>query len=125
MFALDAATGEVLWHTAHEDQCGGRDFCDPGISAPATATRSAVFATAMDGILRAYDRQSGEVFWQYDTAREFEALGGATGLGGSAGGSSGPVVRDGMLYQTSGYGIYFHMPGNVLLAFRPTQEESE
>ena len=27
------------------------------------------------------------------------------------------VIHDGMLYQTSGYGIYFHMPGNVLLAF--------
>jgi hypothetical protein len=29
------------------------------------------------------------------------------------------VVYDGMVYQTSGYGIYFHMPGNVLLAFAP------
>jgi hypothetical protein len=26
-------------------------------------------------------------------------------------------VRDGMLFAASGYGIYFHMPGNVLLAF--------
>jgi polyvinyl alcohol dehydrogenase (cytochrome) len=30
---------------------------------------------------------------------------------------SGPVVADGMLYVNSGYGIYQHIPGNVLLAF--------
>ena len=29
----------------------------------------------------------------------------------------GPTFGDGMLYVNSGYGIYFHMPGNVLLAF--------
>ena len=29
------------------------------------------------------------------------------------------TIRDGMVYMTSGYGIYFHMPGNVLLAFAP------
>jgi polyvinyl alcohol dehydrogenase (cytochrome) len=27
------------------------------------------------------------------------------------------MVADGMLYVNSGYGIYFHMPGNVLLVF--------
>ncbi|MDJ0941523.1 MAG: PQQ-binding-like beta-propeller repeat protein [Woeseiaceae bacterium] len=125
MFALDAATGEVRWHTPHEDLCAGREHCDPGISAPATATTAAVFAGAMDGVLRAYDPATGEVIWSFDTAREFDALGGARGMGGSIGGGSGPVVRDGMLYQTSGYGMYFHMPGNVLLAFGPRAESSD
>lgn len=121
MFALDAASGEVLWHYAHEDLCGDREFCDPGISAPASVTDAAVFAGGMDGLLRAYDPATGEVLWQFDSSREFEALGGAKGRGGSVGGSAGPVVYDGMLYQTSGYGIYFHMPGNVLLAFAPAE----
>jgi hypothetical protein len=31
-------------------------------------------------------------------------------------------VADGMLYVNSGYGIYQHMPGNVLLAFAPKSE---
>ncbi len=119
MFALSAATGEVLWHTPHENLCGDRADCDPGISAPATATDSAVFAGGMDGMLRAYDSATGDVIWSFDTARDYDALGGAAGLGGSVGGSSGPVIRDGMLYMTSGYGMYFHMPGNVLLAFGP------
>jgi hypothetical protein len=26
-------------------------------------------------------------------------------------------VADGMIFVNSGYGIYLHMPGNVLLAF--------
>ena len=122
VFALDAATGETLWYRPHEDQCGEREFCDPGISAPATVTDAAVFAGGMDGLLRAYDPDSGEVLWRFDTSLAFSALGGETGQGGSIGGSAGPVLHDGMLYQTSGYGIYFHMPGNVLLAFGPADE---
>ena len=94
----------------------------PGISAPATATSAAVFAGAMDGVLRAYDPNSGQIIWQFDTARKFQALGGNTALGGTIGGGSGPVIRDGMIYQTSGYGMYFHMPGNALLAFGPATQ---
>lgn len=117
LFALDAASGKVLWHRAHEDRCGDRAFCDPGISAPASVTEAAVFAGSLDGLLRAYDPLTGRVLWRFDTSREFATLSGACGRGGSVGGSAGPVIHDGMLYQTSGYGIYFHMPGNVLLAF--------
>ena len=29
----------------------------------------------------------------------------------------GTIVHDGMVYVNSGYGLYFHMPGNLLLAF--------
>lgn len=119
MFALDVVTGETLWYRAHDDLCGDREFCNPGISAPATVTDAAVFAGGMDGLLRAYDPESGDVLWRFDTSQAFTALGGETAQGGSIGGSAGPVIHDGMLYQTSGYGIYFHMPGNVLLAFGP------
>ena len=34
-------------------------------------------------------------------------------------GATGPVLSGNMLFVNSGYGIYFHMPGNVLLAFGP------
>jgi polyvinyl alcohol dehydrogenase (cytochrome) len=43
-------------------------------------------------------------------------LSGERARGGSVGGP-GPVVHDGVLYVNSGYGLYFHLPGNVLLAF--------
>ncbi len=117
MFALNARTGDVAWHSPHENRCGDREHCDPGISAPATAIAGAVLAGAMDGMLRAYEAGTGKVLWEFDTARDFETLGGFTAQGGTIGGGSGPVVSDGMIYMTSGYGMYFHMPGNVLLAF--------
>ena len=33
MFALDIATGETHWYTPATDQCKGREFCQPGLSA--------------------------------------------------------------------------------------------
>ena len=33
LFALDAASGETLWHSPYENRCGDREHCDPGISA--------------------------------------------------------------------------------------------
>lgn len=39
------------------------------------------------------------------------------------GGASGAIIRDGTLFVNSGYGVYFHMPGNVLLAFAVRADE--
>jgi polyvinyl alcohol dehydrogenase (cytochrome) len=117
MHAFDIATGKPLWSTIAEDTCGDRKFCGPGISAAPTAIPGAVLAGAMDGILRAYDAATGAVLWSIDTAKDFPALGGATAHGGSMGGAAGPIFKDGMMFVNSGYGIYFHMPGNALMAF--------
>ena len=65
---------------------------------------------------RGYDAASGKVVWEYDTTDEVTGISGVKGRGGSMGGG-GPVVYDGMVYVNSGYGLYFHMPGNLLLAF--------
>ncbi len=117
MHALDAHTGEILWSNLTPDTCAGKEFCSPGISAAVTAIPGAVVAGAMDGVLRAYDAATGKVIWSFDSNRSFAALGGAEGRGGSFGGATGPVFKNGMMFVNSGYGIYFHMPGNVLLAF--------
>ena len=116
LYALDPATGRLEWSSPADDVCGGRKFCDPGILSAVTAIPGAVFAGHMDGRLRAYDSATGRVIWQYDTTRPVGGLGGASGHGGTIGGG-GPVVHDGMVYTNSGYGMFFHMPGNVLLAF--------
>jgi hypothetical protein len=34
------------------------------------------------------------------------------------------VARDGYLVVNSGYGLYFHMPGNVMLVFAAAGKES-
>ena len=118
MYALELATGKTLWFNEAQDVCDGREYCQPGLSAAATAIPGGVVSGAMDGHLRAYDRDSGKVLWDLDSAVAFEGLNGMKGQGGSFGGASGPVFKDGMLFVNSGYGIYFHMPGNVLLAYR-------
>jgi polyvinyl alcohol dehydrogenase (cytochrome) len=118
LYALDAETGAYLWKApSDETVCGDRDFCDPGISAAVTAIPGLVFAGEMDGHLRAYASDSGEVLWDVDLARSFETVNGEIARGGSMGGASGPIIHDGNVYVNSGYGLYFHMPGNVLLAF--------
>ena len=76
----------------------------------------AVIAGHMDGRLRIYARDDGRVLWETNTLREYETESGDTGRGGSFGGG-GPMVADGMPYANSGSGIYFHMPGNVMLVF--------
>jgi polyvinyl alcohol dehydrogenase (cytochrome) len=109
----------VLWYTPAEDRCEGREFCQPGLSAAASAIEGGVVAGAMDGVLRVYDKATGKVRWSYDSVRSFPTTDGGMAQGGSFGGAAGPVFSDGMMFVNSGYGIYFHMPGNVFLAFGP------
>jgi len=118
LYALDPATGKVLWSAPANDDCKGLENCDHGISAAITAMPGAVLAGHMDGHLRAYDAASGRVLWEIDSAREWDTVSGEKARGGSFGGGAGPVVADGRLIVVSGYGIYNHLPGNVMLVFR-------
>jgi polyvinyl alcohol dehydrogenase (cytochrome) len=117
IYALDVGTGEPLWSHPADDVCDGREFCEAGISAAITAIDGAVLAGHMDGRLRAYAAADGELLWEYDSTKPVSATDGSMAHGGSFGGGAGPVVKDGMLFAASGYGMYFHMPGHVLLAF--------
>lgn len=118
MFAVSLEDGVTKWFTRDpDDVCKGRDFCTPGISAAPSAFEGAVMAGSMDGTLRAYDKDTGAVVWSYDSTQQVKTLTGSMISGGSFGGSAGPMAKDGMLYVVSGYGVYFHMPGAVLLAF--------
>ncbi|MGA1729943.1 MAG: dehydrogenase, partial [Steroidobacteraceae bacterium] len=75
-----------------------------------------IFAGHLDGMIRAYDSATGKVVWEFDSRVDIKTLSGLVARGGSMGGP-GPVVYGGMLYVNSGYGIFGHLPGNVLLAF--------
>ncbi len=118
LYALDAATGRQLWATPANNVCKGRQFCDPGISAAITAIPGVVFAGHMDGRFRAYNSRSGKVLFEHDATRDTQTVSGAVARGGSFGGA-GAAVRDGYVVVNSGYGLYFHMPGNLLLTFAP------
>ncbi len=121
MYGVDIRNGEVRWYTPTPDACGGRKDCQPGLSSAASAIEGAVVGGAMDGVLRAYDSKTGKVLWRFDSTQSFDTLGGGRANGGSFGGAAGPVFKDGMMFVNSGYGLYFHMPGNVLLAFGPAE----
>ncbi len=117
--AVDLETGRRLWRTANPaDTCRGRDAsCSNAQAAAVTAIPGVVFSGSTDGHLRAYDTSSGRILWDYDTTEEVLGVNGLNGRGGSINGA-GVTVVNGMLYQTSGYGMFgMGMPGNVLLAF--------
>ncbi len=117
--AVDAVTGEVLWSHVQENVCGeGRPFCDPGVSAAITATDSAVIAGHLDGIIRIYDRDSGEIIWSYNTTTPVTGTNGVIAQGGGMSGS-GPALGAGHMVINSGYGLYNHEAGNALLVFAP------
>ena len=120
LYALDAANGRILWSHPATDFCHGRPFCDPGIVAAITSIPGVIFAGHMDGMLSAYAAGTGKLLWRYNTSHAFKSVSGAPGQGGSFDGP-GAVVRDGYVVINSGYGLYFHMPGNVLLAFKATR----
>ena len=116
---IDIDEQAVIWQHVQENTCGDdRPFCDPGVSAPLSVSDGVVYAGHLDGYLRAYDAQSGEILWSYNTAQDHTGTNGLTGRGGSMSGA-GPTVADGHLIVNSGYGLYFHEPGNLLLVFEP------
>jgi polyvinyl alcohol dehydrogenase (cytochrome) len=120
LFALDAATGAILW-SAKPASCNGKSLCSPAQSAPVTAIPGAVFSGSVDGHLRAYSTENGSVIWDEDTAREYDAVNGGKTRGGSLD-VTGPVVAGGMVYVMSGYGVWGGMPGSALLAYGPQAE---
>jgi polyvinyl alcohol dehydrogenase (cytochrome) len=95
----------------------GASPCLQAQSAAASAIPGVVFSGDTTGMLRAYDSKSGQIIWEYLTAREFETVNGVAARGGSINGP-GPTIVNGMLFTMSGYAyLGFGLPGNVLLAF--------
>ena len=113
-FALDAATGKIVWRVpAPKPACIGTPGCSAALRSPPAVIPGAVFEPSMDGHIRAFDTKSGKLIWDYDAVREFTTVNGIQGRGGSFS-STGVTVANGMIYVNSGYSS---MPGNVLLAF--------
>ena len=117
LVAIDLADGRRRWsRPPAPNPCGGRTGCHTGQPAAVSAIPGVVFSGSLDGHLRGYDAESGQVIWDTDTGRGFETINGVTANGGSFNGP-GAVVAGGMLFVTSGYGTLGFMPGNALLAF--------
>jgi polyvinyl alcohol dehydrogenase (cytochrome) len=118
LHAVDLDTGQRVWFAAPlkpaDLLCKAGRGCTPSQSAAITVIPGAVFSGAFDGGIRAYSTKDGSILWQFDTNKEFLAVNGVRGHGGSLNGPAA-VVIDGMLYINSG--DYRARTGNVLLAF--------
>lgn len=117
LHALDISTGKPRWSTPHAANCEGREQCRGGLSAAITATDQLVFAAGLDGSLMAYDLETGNIVWSYDSWREFESVNGLPANGGAID-VHGPALAGDYLYVQSGYGTFGQKGGNALLAFR-------
>lgn len=145
LYALDIASGEMLWQKSVERACDFDPAKQPliglaamragkkqtleeqyacsfyyGLSSAATVTPELAFSAGLDGRIRAYDIESGEILWQTETAIPFDASNGIKGHGGAID-VAGQVVADGWLYVLSGYSMFGQLPGNMLLAYRVRQ----
>jgi polyvinyl alcohol dehydrogenase (cytochrome) len=120
--AVDVMTGKRVWRTAiPSDACRNKKdvYCVNGIVSPPVVVGDAVIVGAMDGVLRAYDRHTGDVFWTYDAYREYAASNGLSGRGGGFG-MGGVTIVGNMMYVTSGINSGSVGPSaasGVLLAF--------
>jgi polyvinyl alcohol dehydrogenase (cytochrome) len=115
---IDGATGRVFWKALADNVCGDRKNCDPGVSSAVSAIPGLVFAGHLDGRLRAYDASNGKVLWSVDTTTEVRTITGAMARGGSMSGP-GAAISNGHVVVNSGYGLYYHSPGNLLMVFTP------
>jgi polyvinyl alcohol dehydrogenase (cytochrome) len=140
--ALNVRTGEPIWFQGVERGCYLADEDKPlvglqnmragknrplaeqyqcsfyyGLSASATATDDVVFSGGLNGVLRAYDIQSGDILWQEKTAVPFNTVNGIEGHGGAID-VDGQILAGDWLYVQSGYAMFGQLPGNVLLGYR-------
>jgi polyvinyl alcohol dehydrogenase (cytochrome) len=115
--ALDLRTGEEAWWVPATPPAGRQN--QRGIVGAVTLIPGALLSGARDGMVRALSSRTGQLLWEFDSAREFTTVNGVPARGGSAA-SGGPVVANGMVFIGSGYpGFQGGQPGNVLLAFAP------
>lgn len=116
--ALRIVDGRRDWHFSPTPcPANAPAGCSPSQPGAVTAIPGVVFATSVDGRIRAHSAEDGHLLWAFDTVREFETVNGVAARGGSIDGP-GAVVAGGMVFINSGYPRNGGIPGNVLLAFK-------
>lgn len=117
LVSLDPNDGAVRWRAKQpKPVCswGDDDSCVGAQSAAPTVIPGVVFTAAWDGFVRAHSSRSGDLIWQFDTGREFDAINGKA-RGGQIAAYPTQVI-DGVIYVTSGASSQAR-PGNALLVF--------
>jgi polyvinyl alcohol dehydrogenase (cytochrome) len=128
LYALDPATGKILWSApAPVAPCkyGKAEYgvagCIRAQSAAPAVIPGAVFSGTLDGWFRAYDSATGKVIWSYSTtAQSYDTVNGIKGQPGGGIDGMGPAIADGMVFTMSGFNGASRIGSNgvnVLLAF--------
>lgn len=131
LYALDPATGRVLWQTpAPKAPCvyagdRSKDYakgaCIRAQSAAASTMPGVVFSGTTDGWFRAYDAKTGKIIWEHSTtAQTYETVNGVSRQPGGSIDGMGPAIAGGMVYTMSGFNGAANTGGNgvnVLLAY--------
>jgi polyvinyl alcohol dehydrogenase (cytochrome) len=117
LHAIDMKTGEVLWYTQAPERCRDQQGCMEAYSAPVTGTDDLLLAGSLNGYLFAHDPTTGELVWEYNTAREYATINGITARGGSLD-ATGPVLSGDYMIVSTGYATFGQMPGNAVLVFK-------
>jgi polyvinyl alcohol dehydrogenase (cytochrome) len=117
LVAINIADGKPRWSAppAPAATCGDRSGCNTGQPAAVTALPGIVLSGALDGHLRGYEAETGQVVLDVNTAGSVQTVNGVPASGGSLNGP-GATVAGGMVFVNSGYGSLGFMAGNVLLA---------
>ncbi|MEM7018551.1 MAG: PQQ-binding-like beta-propeller repeat protein [Pseudomonadota bacterium] len=129
LYALNIDTGELAWEYRVERGCemSRKEYRERAtlypecpftfaFSAAVSIANDVIFAPALSGIVRAFDVNTGEVLWQFNTMQKFDAINGSKAHGGSMD-HAGVQFAGNMAYMQSGYTLFQELPGNVLLAF--------
>jgi polyvinyl alcohol dehydrogenase (cytochrome) len=118
--AVDLMTGKFVWRVEDvEAECEGKPvpLCGNAFGLPTTVSNDIVFSGTSDGVLRAYNKNTGDQVWSYNTAHDYNTVNDIKGYGGGLS-YGGPVIVDNQLFVFSGNDYaQFTMPGNVLLMF--------
>ncbi|MEM7097771.1 MAG: PQQ-binding-like beta-propeller repeat protein [Pseudomonadota bacterium] len=123
IYALDVNNGALRWGHTTEPECDGREERAPrcsylhGFSAAPLLVDRGVVTGSLDGMLRIFDADTGDMLFKYDTNRAYATANGVTGHGGAID-SAAFVAGNGLLLVNSGYGMFGQPQGNVLLAFK-------
>lgn len=124
LHAVNVDDGSVAWSVEPRPDCRPErkarvpNCLGIGLSGAPTVVDGAVVQGSVDGYLRAYDRVTGALLWEVDTAIAYQGINGVPGHGGAIDNAS-VVAAKGLLFVNSGYGLMGgQRAGNVFLAYR-------
>jgi polyvinyl alcohol dehydrogenase (cytochrome) len=124
LHAVAVDSGTVLWSYYPQPDCSGDRKARvrtcatvTGMTGAPAVIAGAVVEGSADGFLRAFDVNTGELLFQFDTTQPVTTANGVPGVGGALDNAS-IVAANGYLFVNSGYGIIGgQSPGNLFLAF--------